>query len=65
VKATVPLANARAERDKLLYAPKTGMMDTALAVKEYVKSVFGSKSTQYKEVQRIKFRNIKKIGFNN
>jgi hypothetical protein len=60
VKASFPLTNARMERDKLLYAPKTGMMDTALAVKEYVKSVFGAKSPQYKEVQRIRFRNIRK-----
>jgi hypothetical protein len=55
--AEVPLASARQERNKLLYAPKTGMMDTALAVKEYVKAVFGTSSPQYKEVQHIRFRN--------
>jgi hypothetical protein len=60
-KATaIPLANARQERDRLLYAPKTGMMDTALRVKEYVKAVFGTKSPQYKEVQHIPFRNRSK-----
>jgi hypothetical protein len=51
------LDKARQERDKLLYAPKTGMIDTALTVKEYVKAVFGAKSPQYKEVQHIAFRN--------
>jgi hypothetical protein len=55
--AEVPLANARRERDRLLYASKTGMMDTALLAKEYVKSVFGASSPQYKEVLHIKFHN--------
>jgi hypothetical protein len=59
MKASVPLANARQERDRLLYTPKTGMIDTALAVKEYVKAVFGASSSQYKDVRRIKFENRK------
>ena len=57
VHAAVPLASARQTRDELLYAPKTGMIDTALLVKEYVKAVFGASSHQYKEVRHIKFRN--------
>ncbi|MDR1675743.1 MAG: hypothetical protein LBR86_04675 [Tannerella sp.] len=57
--ADVPLANARQERNKLLYAPKSGMIDTALAVKEYVKAVFGASSPQYKEVNHIRFENRK------
>jgi hypothetical protein len=57
--AEAPLATARQERDKLLYAPKTGMMDTAMAVKEYVKAVFGASSPQYKKVWHIKFVNRK------
>jgi hypothetical protein len=55
--AKVPLTNVRQKRDLLLYAPKTGMMDTALRAKDYVKSVFGAASKQYKEVQHIKFHN--------
>jgi hypothetical protein len=51
------LTAARQKRDLLLYAPKTGMIDTALAVKEYVKAVFGTSSPQYREVQHIRFRN--------
>ena len=55
--ATAVLTNARQERDQLLYAPQTGMMDTALLVKEYIKAVFGPNSPQYKEVKHITFRN--------
>jgi hypothetical protein len=55
--AIVPLTAARQERDELLYAPKTGMIDTALLVKEYVKAVFGPGSPQYKEVHHVSFRN--------
>jgi hypothetical protein len=57
--AITPLSAARQERDKALFAPQTGMVDTALAVKEYVKAVFGASSPQYKEVHHITFRNRK------
>jgi hypothetical protein len=49
------LAAARQARNGVLYGPKTGMIDTALAVKEYVKAVFGANSPQYKEVNHIHF----------
>jgi hypothetical protein len=55
----VALANARQERNQLLYAPKTGMIDIALAVKEYVKAVFGASSPQYKMIKHISFKNRK------
>jgi hypothetical protein len=57
--AITPLSAARQARDLELFAPRTGMIDTALAVKEYVKAVFGAKSPQYKEVKHITFRNRK------
>ncbi|MDR0603590.1 MAG: hypothetical protein LBG80_04715, partial [Bacteroidales bacterium] len=59
VEVEAALTTARQERNKLLYAPKTGMMDTALAVKEYVKAAFGAASPQYKEVKHISFKNRK------
>jgi hypothetical protein len=59
VETEVVLTNARQERNQLLYAPKTGMMETGLAVKEYVKAVFGTTSPQYKQVKHIAFRNRK------
>ncbi|MDR1223414.1 MAG: hypothetical protein LBL07_11140 [Tannerella sp.] len=57
--AEAPLASLRQERNRLLYAPKTGMMDTALMVKEYVKAVFGTSSPQYRKVNQIQFKNKK------
>ncbi|MDR2449413.1 MAG: hypothetical protein LBD52_05580 [Prevotellaceae bacterium] len=57
--ALPPLTAARQARNERLYAPQTGMIDTALMVKEYVKAAFGSTSPQYKEVRHIKFKNRK------
>jgi hypothetical protein len=53
------LATARRERNEILYAPVTGMIDTALAVKEYVKGVFGAASPEFKEVNHIHFQGKK------
>jgi hypothetical protein len=53
------LATARRERNEILYAPVTGMIDTALAVKEYVKGVFGAASPEFKEVNHIHFKGKK------
>ncbi|MDR1372170.1 MAG: hypothetical protein LBJ17_03440 [Dysgonamonadaceae bacterium] len=50
------LEEARERRNELLYTPVTGMIDTALAVKEYVKFAFGVKSPEYKEVYHITFK---------
>jgi hypothetical protein len=61
VTAEIPLTAARQERNRLLYTPKTGMMDTGLAVKEYVKAVFGASSQQYKQVRKITFKNKKRF----
>lgn len=55
INATTAASNARITRDKALYAETTGMIDTALDVKTYVKSVFGASSPQYKQVSGLKF----------
>jgi hypothetical protein len=55
INATTAVSNARIARDKALYAEVTGMIDTALDVKTYVKSVFGASSPQYKQVSALKF----------
>lgn len=55
VSATTALSNARIARDTLLYATNTGLYDIALSVKQYVKSLFGATSPQYKQVSGIKF----------
>ncbi|MCM5663218.1 hypothetical protein [Galbibacter mesophilus] len=46
------------ERDNLLYAEDTGLYDTALSVKKYVKSVYGATSPEYDKVSRVEFVNF-------
>ena len=58
INATTAISNARINRDKVLYAEKTGLIDTALDVKTYVKSLFGATSPQFKQVSGLKFTRI-------
>lgn len=58
--ANAALDAARLERNKVLYAKNTGLVDVALDVKLYVKSVFGAKSPQYKEISDIVFSKLNK-----
>ena len=55
VESYIPLSNARIRRNDLLYKENTGLYDIALDVKNYIKSVFGATSPQYKQVSKIKF----------
>ena len=55
VLADAALTAARQTRDEVLYADNTGLVDTALAVKLYVKSIFGATSAQYKQISNISF----------
>jgi len=59
ISATTALSNARIARDKALYAETTGMVDIAQDAKQYVKSLFGAKSPQYKQVSGLKFNRPK------
>ena len=45
--------------DSTLYNPLSGLVQTALDVKKYVKSVFGASSPQFKQVSGLEFSNIK------
>lgn len=54
------VSNSRIARNKTLYDPTTGLVDTALEVKSYIKSIFGASSPEYKQVSKIQFKNIKK-----
>lgn len=59
VKTTyIPYKTAMQTRDIKLYAPETGLVDTAQTVKNYVKSVFGARSPQYKQISKLVFRKI-------
>lgn len=55
VNAWTAVSNARLNRNKVMYATATGMVDVALAVKIYVRSVYGTKTTQFKQVSSLKF----------
>jgi len=55
IASTTALSNARIARDKALYGETAGMVDTAQDVKQYVKSVFGATSPQYKQVSGLRF----------
>lgn len=59
MQANTTWAMIRMERVKLFYQEKTGLVDTALSVKAYFKSVYGTQSYQYTLVKGIAFRNIK------
>jgi len=53
--------DARMARNILLFTDDTGLVDIAFGVKRYVKSVFGAKSIQYKQISDLKFKKFKKI----
>jgi len=55
ISTTTPLSNARIERDKVLYAKSTGLVDIAYEVKKYVKSVYGTSAPEYKQISSIRF----------
>lgn len=58
--AYTQVSNARINRDAILYTEKTGLVDVALEVRAYVKSVFGASSDQYLQVKSLAFKNIKR-----
>lgn len=55
INTTTPASNARISRNKTLYLPVTGLYDIQLEVKKYVKSVFGARSPEFKQISGIKF----------
>jgi hypothetical protein len=59
VNASTGLSNARIVRNNLLYKLNTGLVDTSIAVKAYVKSLFGASSPQYKQVSGLVFKSVK------
>lgn len=59
IDATAPLSNARIARNNTLYKESSGLVDAALNVKSYVKSVFGAKSPQYRQISGIVFKKYK------
>jgi hypothetical protein len=59
--AIVPLKKAMIKRNKALYTPTTGLVDVGQASKDYVRSVFGYSSQEFKLVSKIKFVALVKL----
>lgn len=59
INATTPLSNARIARNDILYKPGTGLIDIALDVKKYIKSVYSATGPQYKQVSKLEFKAVK------
>lgn len=55
INAETPLSTARIARNEILYKQNTGIVDISVDVKNYVKSVFGATSPQYKLISNLKF----------
>lgn len=53
--ATVPLSNARINRNEAMYNEDTGLCSRAALVKKYVKSLFGADSPQYQQISALEF----------
>ena len=53
--ASIQLSNARIARNNILYKPKTGLVDTAVDAKIYIKSVYGASSPQYRQISKLSF----------
>jgi hypothetical protein len=60
INAYTGYSNAMIERNQTLYNPLSGLVQTSKEVKQYVKSVFGANSPQYKQVSGLEFKVIKK-----
>lgn len=59
INAYTTWSNARIVRNDLLYKKITGLVDIALECKNYVKSIYGATSSQYKQVSGLKFKKMK------
>ncbi len=58
--AYASISNSRISRNKTLYDETTGLVDTALEVKKYIKSIYGTSSPEYAQVKGIEFKNLKR-----
>lgn len=60
VTAKIPVSNARIARDNVLYSDGAGLVDKALNVKAYIKSIYGSSSPQFHQISGLEFKRILK-----
>jgi len=59
IAATVAFNTAKIQQYNICDKPNTGMVDIALAVKDYIKSVYGASSKEYREVSSLMFKRFK------
>lgn len=50
------LESERSQRNKMLYQPLTGIVDISIDIKNYIKSLFGATSHQYKQISKLHFK---------
>jgi hypothetical protein len=60
IDAYTQYSNAIIERNQILYDPLTGMVQIAKEIKLYIKSIYGAKSPQYKQISGLEFKIIRK-----
>ena len=53
--AAIARRQARNERDRVVYAPRTGMVAIAAHIKAYVRATFGPKSREYRAISSLRF----------
>lgn len=54
------VSNSRIARNTKLYSTDTGLVDIALDVKKYIKSIYGATSPEFAQVKGIEFKKPKK-----
>lgn len=57
--AHVNVSNARLDHNKFLYDEETGIVKTPAEVKNYILSIFGANSPEYKLVRGLEFKTVK------
>lgn len=60
ITASTPIANARIERDNILYLAPDSVYEAVKTIKNYIKSLYGASSPQYKQIASISFDKINK-----
>lgn len=58
ITAKTDWAASRSQRNKQLYSPQTGIVDTVQQIKNYVRSIYGPSDPEYKKVSGIELKSV-------
>lgn len=58
--STISLSRAKFDRNEKFYLQENNLVDTAIAVKNYTRSVFGARSVQNKQLSGLRFTKLRK-----